>query len=175
MKKTDIIDLALKIFGIYVIIVALLSFKDLHYLSNIFSQNDPPSIDVLSLIMFFGGVLITFLIGYFLIFKSTKVAQKIIKEDIEINLSFDTNYKNILEIALIIIGLYILIFRLPYLISSIHHFITYLLDDMRAGSEFIEHDITNVIHYLLGYILVTNSKSIVGWIIRINKKNFKSA
>jgi len=175
MKKIDVIDLALKIFGIHVIIVALLYLKDLHYLKTLFSQNDPFSIDILAIVFFIGGGVITFLIGYFLIFKSKKIVQRIIKDDLDINISYDVNYQKILDIALIIIGLVVLIIRLPNFITAIYRFVSYLFGNMRNTYEYLSYDIASLIHYILGYFLVTNSKAISNWIIKINKKNFNGA
>ena len=64
MKKSEIIDLALKIFGIHVVIVGILFLKDLHYLKSLFTKYDSSSIDILSLVLFFVGAIITFTIGY---------------------------------------------------------------------------------------------------------------
>lgn len=172
MKKSDIIDLILKIFGIYVIILALLNFKDLHYLRSLFSMNDTFSFDILSLVLFFGGGLITFLIGYFLVFKSTDITKFIVKNDQDFNITFDSNYRDILNVSLVIIGILILIIRLPFMISTIYRFVSYLTGNMSHTYQFIEQDIVLIIHYVLGYFLITNSMRFTDWIIRINKKNF---
>lgn len=171
MKKSDIIDLALKIFGIYVVILSFLNLKDLHYFKTIFSQNDPFSTDILSVVIFFSGGIITFLIGSILIFRSTKIARKICKEDFDINLAIDLNYSKVLEIALIIIGLFILIFQFGNLLSSFSHLLSQITSNFPLNNQSISFIIASILQYLLGYILLTNAKALAAWIIRINLKN----
>jgi len=173
MKKSDIIDLTIKIFGMYVIIVSLLHMKDIHYLSNIFSQNETYSIDILSLVLFLGGGSCIFIIGYILVFKSKLFTRKIIKEDAAVNLATNTNYKNILDLSLVIIALFIIIFKLPNLISSAYRFVTYILGNLKHTYDFIEQDIAILIQYILAYLLLTNSKGITNWIVKVNEINTK--
>ncbi|MGQ1909976.1 hypothetical protein ACT3CE_09330 [Marinifilum sp. RC60d5] len=172
MKKSEIIDLSLKLFGINVIITALLYFKDIHYLKSMFTPYNSSSIDYLSIILFFAGALITFLIGYVLIFKSSSITKRIIKEDTIINLNFDTNYKNILDVSLVIIGISILIFQLSNFISTIIRAADYFIDSTNIN-HYMAHDISILLQYILGYILITNSRNISRWIIKINQKNTK--
>ncbi|BAX82015.1 hypothetical protein [Labilibaculum antarcticum] len=172
MKKSNIIDLALKLFGIYVVIAALLYLKDLHFIKSMFTQNIPDYMDFVGLGLFLAGGVITFIIGYLLIFKSSRVAKKICKEDFDINLAIDPNYSKILEISLVIFGLYILIFHFPYVISSISQIISHLTRDFPQEKASLIYSICSLFQYLFGYLLVTNSKAIAAWIIRINKKNF---
>lgn len=170
MKKSEVIDLSLKLFGINVIITALLYFKDLHYLKSIFSTYNSSSIDILSLILFFAGGLITFFIGYILIFKSDYIAKKITKKDHTINLNFDSNYKNILDVSLVIIGICILIFKFSNIVATIIRIVNYFIDST-TGNPFISHDISTVIQYILAYLLISNSRNISEWIIKINQKS----
>lgn len=115
MKKSDIIDLTLKIFGIYVVIVALLYLKDLHFIKSMFTQNIPDYMDFVGLGLFLAGGIITFIIGCLLIFKSSRVAKKICREDFEFNFSMDPAYSKILEISLVIFGTFsFFIFRMSY-------------------------------------------------------------
>ncbi len=172
MKKSDIIDLTLKIFGIYVVIAALLYLKDLHFIKSMFTQNIPDYMDFVGLGLFLAGGIITFIIGYLLIFKSSRVAKKICKEDFELNLAIDPNYNKILEISLVIFGLFILIFQLPNFISGISQIATHFLENFPINEQSMIYGIASIVHYILGYVLLTNSKAISVWIIRINKKNF---
>nr|WP_320119375.1 hypothetical protein [uncultured Marinifilum sp.] len=173
MKKSGVIDLSLKLFGINVIITALLYFKDLHYLKSMFSTYNSSSIDILSLILFFAGGLITFFISYILIFKSDYIAKKITKKDHTINLNFDSNYKNILDVSLVIIGICILIFKFSNIVATIIRVVNYFIDST-IGNPFMSHDISTVIQYILAYLLISNSRNISEWIIKINQKNMKS-
>ncbi len=175
MKKSNIIDLALKLFGIYVIIVALIFIKDFHFLKFFFTQKDPLSIDILSIVSFFAGGIILISIGFILIFRSSKIAKKICKEDIEFDFTMDPNYSKILGISLMIFGLYILIFRFPYFISSISQIINHLTRDVPQEKASIIFAICSLFQYLFGYLLLTNSKAISAWIIRINQKNMGEA
>ncbi|QRX63680.1 hypothetical protein SAMN05216365_13935 [Porphyromonadaceae bacterium NLAE-zl-C104] len=171
MKKSEIIDLAIKILGIHVIIVGLLYLKDLHYLKSLFTKYDNSSIDSLALILFLGGGIITFTIGYLLIFKSKFVTSILSKDDSDFQIGSNINYEKTLDLALILIGVIILIFRFPGFISTIYRFISYLFGNMRNPYDFLMQDIGYFIHYLFGYILITNSKSISKWIIKTNRKN----
>lgn len=171
MKKSEIIDLAIKILGIHVIIVGLLYLKDLHYLKSLFTKYDNSSIDSLALILFLGGGIITFTIGYLLIFKSKFVTSILSKDDSDFQIGSNINYEKTLDLALILIGVIILIFRFPGFISAIDRFISYLFGNMRNPYDFLMQDIGYFIHYLFGYILITNSKSISKWIIKTNRKN----
>jgi hypothetical protein len=159
MKKSEIIDLAIKILGIHVIIVGLLYLKDLHYLKSLFTKYDNSSIDSLALILFLGGGIITFTIGYLLIFKSKFVTSILSKDDSDFQIGSNINYEKTLDLALILIGVIILIFRFPG------------FGNMRNPYDFLMQDIGYFIHYLFGYILITNSKSISKWIIKTNRKN----
>jgi len=171
MNKSEIIDLVLKIFGIYVIIVAILYLKDLHYLKSLFTNYDSSSIDILSIVLFLVGGIITFTVGYLLIFKSKFISGRIIKEDFDFQLGDNINYKNTLDLALIIIGVCILIFRFPSFISVLYRILSYLFSNMRNPYDYLLQDIGVLIYYILGYFLITNSKSISNWIIKINKRN----
>ena len=171
MKKSEIIDLAIKILGIHVIIVGLLYLKDLHYLKSLFTKYDNSSIDSLALILFLGGGIITFTIGYLLIFKSKFVTSILSKDDSDFQIGSNINYEKTLDLALILIGVIILIFRFPGFISTIYRFISYLFGNMRNPYDFLMQDIGYFIHYLFCYILITNSKSISKWIIKTNRKN----
>ncbi len=171
MKKSDIIDLALKIFGIYVVIIAILSLKDIHYL-RFNAAFDPDTINYTGIGVFLGAGLVTLLIGYLLIFKSSKLARKICKNDFDINLSFDLNYNKILEISLIILGLSILILKFSNFIGSISELVSQFTSIHPQGNSTIAFSVAVVLQYILGYVLVTNSKAITDWIIRINQKNF---
>jgi hypothetical protein len=172
MKKSDIIDLSLKIFGIYVIIMVILHLKDLYYIKLMFPQQDANNTDYMSIGLFFGSGIIAFLIGYLLIFKSEKTAKKICKEDFEFNFAINPNYNKILEISLVIFGLYILIFQFPYVLSSISQIISHLTRDFPQEKASLIYAICSLIQYLFGFLLLTNSKAISIWIMRINKKNF---
>ena len=136
-----------------------------------FSYQETYSADILSLVLFFGGGLIVFVVGYILIFKSTFFVQKIIKNDTDIQLTNNVNYAKLLDIALIIIGLFILIIRFPDFISAISRFVVFLFGNMRQGYQYLIYDIASMIHYIIGYLLITNSKNIANWIIKVNEKN----
>jgi len=171
MKKSEIIDLTLKIFGIHIIVLVILQLKDIHYLKTMFSYQDSYSADILSLVLFFGGGLIVFFVGYILIFKSTFFVGKIIKDDTDIQITNNINYSKVLDLALIIFGLFILIIRFPDFISAISRFVGFLFGNMRQGYKYLIYDIASIIHYIIGYLLITNSKNISNWIIKVNERN----
>ena len=170
MKKSDIIDLTLKIFGIYIIITAIISLKDFHF-TRFAAALDPDSINYFGIITLAVALSILLLIGYFLIFRSSKIARKICKEDYEINLSFDLNYNKILEIALIIIGLFILIFKFGNLISSFSQLFNQITGNFPVNQQSISFIVATILQYVFGYMLLTNAKAVTTWIIKINKKN----
>ncbi|PKQ61272.1 hypothetical protein BZG02_16700 [Labilibaculum filiforme] len=154
-----------------VVIVALLYLKDLHFIKTIFTQNIPDHLDFVALGLFLLGGIITFVIGYLLIFKSSQLAKKICKEDFEISLSVYLNYHKVLEISLIIIGLVVLIFQFSSFLSGISQIATHFFENFPMNDQSLTYGIGAVVQYILGFILVTNSTAISTWIIRINRKN----
>ena len=174
MKKADIIDLTLKILGIYLIVSIFLGLKDLYVYSSFYSQSDfhTNQKDIIIYIAIIAGIsLIIFIAGYFLIFKSHRIAKFIIKDDSEFQISFDKNYQGVLQIALIIIALFIIILKITVVVSSVVRLLQYLFTNDKFHSEFLISDIVVTIHYILAFFILFNAKGLTNWIIRINKKN----
>jgi len=170
MKKIDVIDLAFKIIGIYIVVLALSFVKDLHYLRTLFSTSDPFSFDIIALVLFILSAVLLLLLGYFLIFKSHIFSRMIIKDDSEFNLNLITNKESTLELTLVIFGIIILIFRLPAFIIAVKELGKYVLGNMtEPGDYFIEH-IGYLLQYILGYFLITNSRWLAVRILRISRQ-----
>ena len=175
MKKSNIIDLALKLFGIYIIIMVILQSTSLYHFQLLFPVSNSASVSYATVGLFFGATIIVLLFSCFLLFKSSKIAKKICKEDTEFDFTMDPNYSKILEISLLIFALYILIFRFPNLISGILQIFGHLTRDFPQEKASIVYSICYLIQYLFGYLLLTNAKAITAWIIRINQKNITEA
>ncbi|MBI9058585.1 MAG: hypothetical protein JEZ01_12545 [Labilibaculum sp.] len=174
MKKSDIIDLALKIFGFYIIASAILYLQNFHYL-RLMATVEANNTNYTGLGIFIGFSLLVFVIGYLLIFKSTKIARKICKNDFDINLSFDLNYSKVLEISLMILGLIILIFKFSSFVSSITQIVSQFTSIHPQSNPSIAFSVATLLQYILGYILLTNAKALSNWIIRVNQKNIGKA
>jgi hypothetical protein len=117
MKKKDIIEIALKIFGACMWL-QILGLLDPMILFNINSGLDQDML-VLYLILIILKMIALFVIGYYFIFKSAFVAGTIVKESENEVIHLTIDRKDILKIAVIIIGGITLVASLPLLLDEL--------------------------------------------------------
>ncbi|MFB6342199.1 hypothetical protein ACE1ET_10760 [Saccharicrinis sp. FJH62] len=170
MKKIDVIDLVLKLFGIKIFVGALLLIKDIVNFSQIFNNSNNHMTAIGGIIGYFMAFLVLVFISYVLVFKTNFFTKLIIKNDTEINFTPGTNYVELLHLSLIIMGLVIVVFRLPAFIAAVAEIIKYVLGNMSQPSHLLFQQIGTLILYIFGYILITSSRSLAERILRISRK-----
>ncbi|MFB6318907.1 hypothetical protein [Saccharicrinis sp. FJH54] len=169
MKKTDVIDLTLKIFGIKIFIGALLLIKDIINFSQIFYQSNNFMASLGGLIGYILAFAVLTAISYFLVIKTAVFVRLIVKNDDVIDLQPGDNYEELLSIALIITGLIIIIFRFPAFLAAAAALVRYLLGDMTNPTDFLIQQTGLLLLYAFGFVLIGNSRPFAKWILK--KKN----
>ena len=181
MTKKDLFMIILKLYGLYSIIEIIIQLPNVLY----FTINDS------NFDMFFSLLtipLISLIIVYILIFKSTLIIRLL-----KLDKGFDNNEvvinsidkKDKIQIALIIISIYLIVSNISSFISQI------VFEFKRSVSRKGElnnslNDIINTynpenvdyklmlnsgLSILIGYLLLTNYKRLSNWIDNINNKN----
>jgi hypothetical protein len=128
MSKKEIISIALKIFGIYLLIQCTFLAQ---YVIKFFLTDRPPEdslwlrfVPLLSLLI---GLIAYSYLGIYMIEKSDKLSRYVIKEEenTTFNLSVDRNI--IFEIVFIVCGLFTIVDITPYLLSNLYQWINLVL------------------------------------------------
>jgi hypothetical protein len=157
MKKTDIYEIAIKILGLYLVVLILSQLQ--HILNSagflIMAENDPDTFGHFDQIPLFVGVLVPFLLliffSWFLIFR-TKYITKLITKDIdyEENIKLFAGKKEIYEIAFVLVGFLTIVLALPdFLYKLISHI------------QLVQSD-SPTVHFETNYLIVSGLKVVVG-------------
>jgi hypothetical protein len=169
MTKKDLFIIVIKLFGLYLFIVTLFNIIP-SCVSNVASEMDWYSIlYIIAIVLLFSMLLVVFL------FNSHKVATFL-----KLDKGFDDEYihfgnldsEKISHLGFIIVGGLVFIDNLPFLLTN-----TYLTFKSSAQTTFdgevpaygTPHDYANLwsslLSVLLGYLILTNYKSITKWIL----------
>jgi hypothetical protein len=173
MKKSDIYEIAIKIVGLYLFYDAIgylmsvltnftMMLKSTAY-SNTYSDFYDSQYFLLSLMQF---AFITFFA--FMITAKTKNIVKLIchPDDYNENAKLFAERKSILQIALVIIGLFIVIYSFPEFLMRIKFYIQSRSSENRADAQEFSYIIVAAIRITLGLLSVFFSKKISNLLIR---------
>ena len=164
MTRSQILDLSIKIIGIYLFAKSITILKDIYILAGLYHNeySDVPPLVVVS--FYVAAIAIMVFVAYYLTFRSKQITSRIFKsaesELPVITLGFEKG----LELALIIFGLNILIFKFPLFIQAINHMIWHFIDKYDQPYSFIDNGLVYIIFYLFGLVLILKPKTIARWI-----------
>ena len=166
MTKSDIFSLALKILGIYAIIVAISTLR--FSLSMIFAYVTNPQYSP-SLVSIIAGsllpLLLLLILSYYLIKRSDKLGKTIFPNSQSEKVLVSLSSVEIQAIAFSIIGVLVIVWALPKLFeivtqlsySKIHQGDVF---SVRMGQKLIEYSVDVVIRLALGIYLFIGSKGL---------------
>jgi hypothetical protein len=140
MKKKDIVEVALKIFGACIWLQILASLDNLFILKvGSFSEDagyDPDIIGFYFMLVLL-KIVVLFFTGYYFIFKSALIAGKIVKENEDNVVLLPVERADILKIAVIIIGGVTLVTSLPLFFDELRtYYINYFSDHSLAFLDY---------------------------------------
>ncbi len=167
MKKTEIVQLTIVILAISIIVQSTRTlFQQLAFSLRVGNNYQ---VDIVYLfILIFGSVLL-FGIAGFIFYKSEKISKFIIKEDKEINLSFDKD--EIINLALVIMCLYFIIALFPSFFGSVQQLIFSFFDNYTYFKDIYPGQIWILIVYVSIFVILRNSKKVSSWLLRQLKNN----
>lgn len=120
MKKSDIYELAIKILGLYLVVPVIEHLREVITYATILTQfqNNPEQFGDINQTPIFVVTLFNFLLltafAWLLIFRTRKLTNIICtKEDYSETAGLFTDKKNIIEIAMILVGLMTVIWTIP--------------------------------------------------------------
>lgn len=129
MKKSDIYEIAIKILGLYLVVVVIEHLREVLMYAAILLQpnNDPNSFGGVDQTLLFVTILFSFLILTVfvgLLILKTKTISKIIsrKEDFEEKATLFADKKTIYEISLILVGLVTVVLTIPDLALQLRNY-----------------------------------------------------
>jgi len=166
MTKRDILELAIKIIGIYMVIL-ILNFIHSILISIpwIFERQEHNSL--LFLISYTISVLIYFIVAYNFIFRADSLANIICKEDKSFGESNNIQKETIQEIAFTVVGIYLIAIALPKITDVI---ISIILQGRFKNIQYTRgftYIISSIVQIGIGIYLVLGSKGIVNTIKKL--------
>ena len=174
MKKTDLYEIAFKLFGLYLIINSLNTIRDIITYSFVmqnpeFSYRDlDKSIFILNTVYL--GV--TLLFGSLLIFKTAWVTRLFTKPADEEPMSgLIADPKVMYEMALVIMGLFLILTTLPDLLSTLKTHIQLVQTDMQTNEYDIMFIFSGSVKIIVGAISVGFARSIGAFLGKDRKLN----
>ncbi len=173
MKKSDIYEIAIKIFGLYLVITVIELLKELLTYSTILLQyKNNPSIygginqTPIFIVTILNFVLVTVFAGL-LIFKTKKVTNLICKkEDFSETAKLFTDKKTIIEIALTLAGLITIIWTIPEFGFKLKDYIYIVQNNFTPEIRDKNFLIIAGLKILVGIIAIYYSKSISSYLTR---------
>ena len=166
MKKSELLDLAIKILGLYLMVKTITILKDIHYIVALYQDGFSNVSNILVIVLYMLAIAAMVVGAIYLIFMSRRITAIIIKSsdaDLQvINLGFEKG----LELALIIFGLIIVIFKFPHLINALYNMALHFIDRYGEQYDFFNNSVVHILQYILGVLLIIKPKAIGLWILR---------
>jgi hypothetical protein len=162
MKKTEIIQLSLILFGLFIIYRTI---ETITVQTSIILSYDNGFDSIYSVLFGFTVVIIllTFA-GFFLIKKSAGLSKRIVKEKNEENRTTILTRFDTINIAIVILSLYFMISAFPRFIGSTYTLIDLFITDYKSFKEFFPAQLWTIIQYMLIIFIFTKSNYISKWI-----------
>lgn len=166
MKKSEIVQLALIIFGILIIIRTLETITT--QTSIMFGYQDNNKFIASWIFTLIGIVIIMTLIGYLVIRNSKFLSKKIItdKDENENNKSTILNRNEVITISVIILSMFFLITGFLSFISSLFTLLSSFFSDFKSFKEILPGQLWVIIQYVLIILIFMKSNYISNWIER---------
>jgi len=166
MTKSDIFSLALKILGVYTIIIAISTLRSSFSMIFAYFNNPQYAPSMASIIV--GSLLpllILLIVSYYLIKRSDKLSKTIFPNNQSEKVILTLSSVEIQSIAFSIIGVLVIVWALPKLFeivtqlsySKIHQGDVF---SVRTGQKLIEYSVDVVIRLALGIYLFIGSKGL---------------
>jgi len=164
MRKSEIIQLALIIFGI-LIIVRTLETMSVQTSIMLNYQNNNEAI-YSWIFAFIGVILLMTVVGYMIIVKSEYLSGKIIKDKDESESVKSTvlTRNEAITIAVIVLSMYFIITGFPAFISSSFTLLTSFFSDFLSFKEIFPGQIWGIVQYFLIILIFMKSNYISDWI-----------
>lgn len=175
MKKIDLYQIAIKLAGLYLVLVLLGQLRELLFFLSLLrqSKNDPTSFSggnptVLFLVSLV-CILILVAISALLIFK-TKAVSKVIcsKEDADDSLSFSLNKQSIYEVAILTAGLITVMMAIPDFLIQVKNY-TNDFKNLPGNSYQLDSVIVGGLQVLLGLGLVLFARPLASYFSKVPK------
>lgn len=180
MKKIDLYEIAIKILGLYLIVIIINQLRDiLIYFTVWFQQKNNPEMfgdfdQTPSLIVMTLGFLTLTALSAFLIFKTKSIAKLISRQsDFEEDLKLFADRKIIYEICLVLLGLITVVLTLPDFIYKLRNHITLVQSNIPTKDFDTTFLITSGIKIGIGIIAIIYSKQLSDLLAKRNKKSEK--
>lgn len=157
MKKSDLIDVALKLFGIGLIISAIISTKDAVVIiySQIAYLKDSHTSEFIMVYLTYGlTILFQLAVGLFLVSRSGKMSGRLVKaaEDPDVNITIDKRAG--LEIAFVVVGGFLIINGF----QSLGFQVIKLIQTVQSGNIIGDAGMMNIVWTMImmfaGYIVI---------------------
>lgn len=177
MTKTDLFRIILKVAGIYFLVTVI--FNTLPGLL-IFMNNTPLLNAVLTIIviLIFAAIFLSLIFNPDFYIKALKLNKGFDDDALRVT---HIEFKNVLKIAIVVIGLALFIRHSPSFIINLVFLFKLLLKNQTDFSSQIEDGVlknyydwgVKIISLVVGYLMITNYSSIANFIIKKNSKNQK--
>lgn len=169
MKKIDLYEVALKLLGLYLIVIIINQLRDVLIYLTIWTQqqNNPEATGNFDQTPVFFVMVLGFLalvvLAFFLIFRTQEIARLISrKADFEEDLKLFSDRKTIFEICLVLLGLVTIVLTLPDFLFKVKNHITLLQNNLSAQNHDTAFLITSGIKIGIGLIAITYSTVLSG-------------
>lgn len=175
MKIKEIVNIACKVFGLYFLVLAAISAKQIIYygIGNLFlDQNHQVMWFYLGLNLY---EIIFYLLGaWVLVAKSEFVASKIIKVDTRVEIG--VTKIDLIEIAVIIICVVFIVDAIPEILNKLTHYI-YFSEHGRNERDLFWDDknrradiIYSILKFSFGLVVITNARMVAKRLTKIGDK-----
>ncbi|MCF8371297.1 MAG: hypothetical protein K9H64_06730 [Bacteroidales bacterium] len=164
MKKTEIVQLSIIIFGILIIVRSIEVFVT--QVGIIIGYSDQDHGSNIPIIAFTGGLLLMILIGVALVRKSLWLSKIIIKvqDEDELSVPIRMTRLDLLSIVILIISIYFLIIGFPTFFSSAANLVVLFFADYSYFKEIYQTHVWQILQYILIILMFFRAKSISIWI-----------
>jgi hypothetical protein len=165
MNQKEIASVALKILGIYVLILGL---------SSISAPLGFPGIDGLNFLSFLVSTLTYILSGLILIFKAESISNILLRSDDQLLEKIDVS-ENFQKASLRVLGVYVAVFAIPSLVhlamETIHYQIlsSSVPEHLQQKPNYIIPLVSQALRFLIGVYLALGADSVIKVLGRFDK------
>lgn len=177
MKKIDLYEIAIKILGLYLVVVIINQLRDvLIYLTVWLQQNKHPEMfgdfdQTPAVIIMTLGFVALVVLSVFLIFKTKPIAKFISKKsDFEEDVKLFADKKVIYEICLVLLGLITIVLTVPDFIFKLRDHINLVQNNTPTGDYDMSFLITSGIKIGIGVVAIIYSTQLSDFLAKRNKK-----
>jgi len=166
MTKRDILELAIKIIGIYIVILILSLINTiLTFITNLIRMQDINN--SLFIISYTISIIIYFIVAYNFIFRADSLANIICKEDKSLECNSSIQKETIQEIAFIIVGICLIAIAIPKITDAIINIIQQGRFKNIQFTRGFSYIVDSIVQIGIGVFLILGSKGIVNSIKKL--------